>query len=222
MGWSPPFFSLPSAWMPDMCPHGTARTPWPGPGWPLLDGLSPFTATSSSLRPGPTSPSTSQRSRRPCASCCPDSRSNNRPVKRPDKRPVIRSHETTMARRARGTGVPQGTTRARHPVLRPRGGGAWTHSDATIAVELPTQDTTRKGDFGELIAACLFSHRLGHEVPFQKLAGFSAWLSPGGPPGARRAHSRRNHDPKAHPPSPRARCAALLASPPIGCAPFCR
>jgi hypothetical protein len=46
---------------------------------------------------------------------------------------------------------------------------AWTHSDATIAVELPTQDTTRKGDFGELIAACLFSHRLGHEVPFQKL-----------------------------------------------------
>lgn len=46
---------------------------------------------------------------------------------------------------------------------------AWTHSDATIAVELPTQDTTRKGDFGELITACLFSHRLGYEVPFQKL-----------------------------------------------------
>ena len=32
--------------------------------------LSPFTATSSSLRPGPTSPSTSQRSRGPCASYC--------------------------------------------------------------------------------------------------------------------------------------------------------
>jgi hypothetical protein len=46
---------------------------------------------------------------------------------------------------------------------------AWTHPDATIAVELPTQDTTRKGDFGELITACLFSHRLGYEVPFQKL-----------------------------------------------------
>jgi hypothetical protein len=37
----------------------------------------PFTATSSSLWPGPTSPSTSQRSRGPCASCCPTSRSNN-------------------------------------------------------------------------------------------------------------------------------------------------
>jgi superfamily II DNA/RNA helicase len=46
---------------------------------------------------------------------------------------------------------------------------SWTHPDATIAVELPTQDTTRKGDFGELITACLFSHRLGYEVPFQKL-----------------------------------------------------
>jgi hypothetical protein len=31
------------------------------------------------------------------------------------------------------------------------------------------QDAKRKGDFGELISACLFSHRLGHEVPFQKL-----------------------------------------------------
>ena len=46
---------------------------------------------------------------------------------------------------------------------------AWEHPDATIAVELPVQDTRRKGDFGELITACLFSHRLGHEVPFQKL-----------------------------------------------------
>lgn len=46
---------------------------------------------------------------------------------------------------------------------------AWTHADAMIAVELPTQDTTRKGDFGELITACLFGHRLGYEVPFQKL-----------------------------------------------------
>ena len=47
--------------------------------------------------------------------------------------------------------------------------GAWEHPDATMAVELPVQDTRRKGDFGELITACLFSHRLGHEVPFQKL-----------------------------------------------------
>ena len=46
---------------------------------------------------------------------------------------------------------------------------AWEHPDATIAVELPVQDSTRKGDFGELITACLFSHRLGYEVPFQKL-----------------------------------------------------
>jgi hypothetical protein len=47
--------------------------------------------------------------------------------------------------------------------------GSWVHPHAAIAVELPTQDTTRKGDFGELIAAALFSHRLGYDVPFQKL-----------------------------------------------------
>ena len=46
---------------------------------------------------------------------------------------------------------------------------AWTHSDAALRVELPTHDTTRKGDFGELITASLFSRRLGLEVPFQKL-----------------------------------------------------
>ena len=46
---------------------------------------------------------------------------------------------------------------------------AWTHRDAAIRVELPTHDSTRKGDFGELITASLFGQRLGFDVPFQKL-----------------------------------------------------
>ena len=58
---------------------GTVRVWRLADGTPLVPPLdlsepvrvSPFTATSSSLRPGPTSPSTSQRSRDPCASCCP-------------------------------------------------------------------------------------------------------------------------------------------------------
>src|SRR6516165_7573540 len=45
---------------------------------------------------------------------------------------------------------------------------AWTHKDAVIRVELPTHDSTRKGDFGELITASLFGRRLGFDVPFQK------------------------------------------------------
>lgn len=45
----------------------------------------------------------------------------------------------------------------------------WTHRDAAIRVELPTHDSTRKGDFGELVTASLFGRRLGFEVPFQKL-----------------------------------------------------
>jgi hypothetical protein len=46
---------------------------------------------------------------------------------------------------------------------------AWTHPAAKIADELPTQDSKRKGDFGELVAGALFRQRLGLEIPFQKL-----------------------------------------------------
>ena len=71
--------------------HGAGVADWPTAPrsclrwtYPNRYGLLPFTATSSSLRPGPTSPSTSQRSRGPCASCCSVSRNNDRPVKRSD------------------------------------------------------------------------------------------------------------------------------------------
>ena len=56
--------------------HGAGVADWPTAPrsclrWTYLNryGLLPFTAMSSSLRPGLTSPSTSQRSRGPCASC---------------------------------------------------------------------------------------------------------------------------------------------------------
>jgi hypothetical protein len=38
-----------------------------------------------------------------------------------------------------------------------------------LAVELPTHDSIRKADFGEVITSSLFSYRLGLEVPFEKL-----------------------------------------------------
>lgn len=48
--------------------------------------------------------------------------------------------------------------------------GAWAYRDAAIGAELPAQDRMHKGDFGEIIAGSLFNHRLGYDVPFQKLA----------------------------------------------------
>ena len=69
---------------------GTVRVWRTADGTPIVPPLDlpesvrcslPFTAMSSSLRPGPTSLSTSQRSRGPYASCCSVSRNNDRPVK---------------------------------------------------------------------------------------------------------------------------------------------
>ncbi len=52
--------------------------------------------------------------------------------------------------------------------------GAWEYRDAKIGQELPTRDSVRKGDFGEIVAGSLFSRRLGDDVPFQKLE----WMRP--------------------------------------------
>ena len=54
--------------------------------WTYLNryGPLPFTATASSLRPGPTSLSTSQRSRGPWPRCCSVSGNKGRPVKPPE------------------------------------------------------------------------------------------------------------------------------------------
>src|SRR6185437_5556605 len=76
----------------------------------------PFTAMSSSLRPGPTSPSTSQRAHSACASCCSVSRNNDRPVKQPDNG---RLSGTTAVTRQRSRGRRPAAvcaTRARYPV----------------------------------------------------------------------------------------------------------
>lgn len=46
----------------------------------------------------------------------------------------------------------------------------WAHPDALVAPRLPAPGSTaRKGDFGEIVAATLYSQRLGRHVPFQKL-----------------------------------------------------
>jgi hypothetical protein len=47
--------------------------------------------------------------------------------------------------------------------------GARAYRDAAVGVELPARDRMQKGDFGEIIAGSLFNHRLGYNVPFQKL-----------------------------------------------------
>ena len=67
---------------------------------------SPFTATSSSLRPGPTSPSTSQRSRDPCASCCSISGNSDRPAKRSDNGRLSGTTRTPVSDHVAGSPPP--------------------------------------------------------------------------------------------------------------------
>lgn len=46
----------------------------------------------------------------------------------------------------------------------------WAHPDAAVRPRVPAASTSsRTGDFGEILAATLYSHRLGQHVPFQKL-----------------------------------------------------
>lgn len=46
----------------------------------------------------------------------------------------------------------------------------WANPTAPIAPRLPAAGTTtRTGDFGEIVSASLYNHRLGRPVPFQKL-----------------------------------------------------
>lgn len=46
----------------------------------------------------------------------------------------------------------------------------WANPSGATRPRMPDKDTTtRKGDFGEIIAAMLYSQRLGRHVPFQKL-----------------------------------------------------
>ena len=75
---------------------------------------------------------------------------------------------------------------------------AWTHPHAMLAVELPTHDSIRKADFGEVITSSLFSYRLGLEVPIRE-ARVDAAVSQrdGARPRRDGTHADRSHNARA-------------------------